>query len=284
MSTAMTSSRVYLTWQQRLGGIALRILVVLACAFLVLPIVAIIPISFSSGTFLSYPLPGLSLRWYEQVLQPSPWLTALANSLIVASIATIIATVLGTMAACGLTLAKFPGRGMVIAIFLSPLIVPPIIIALGVYFLYARIGLAGTFTGLILAHAVLGAPFVVITVMATLHGFDRQLLRASQSCGATPVTTFRMITLPIIAPGVLSGAVFAFITSFDEVVVALFVASPAQFTLPRQLFAGLRDQLEPSIVAVATLLIACTLIFMGLFELLRRRALRGLVKAGRGFP
>ncbi|WP_027061879.1 ABC transporter permease [Mesorhizobium loti] len=275
----MTSSRAYRTWQQRLGGVALRILVVLACAFLVLPIVAIIPISFSSGTFLSYPLPGLSLRWYEQVLQLSPWLTALRNSLIVASVATIIATVLGTTAACGLALARFPGRGIVIAIFLSPLIVPPIIIALGVYFLYARIGLAGTFTGLILAHAVLGAPFVVITVMATLHGFDRQLLRASRSCGATPLTTFRMITLPIIAPGVLSGAVFAFITSFDEVVVALFIASPAQFTLPRQLFAGLRDQLEPSIVAVATLLIACTLIFLGLFEILRRHALRGLGKA-----
>lgn len=279
-----SAPRSFFTWQQRLGGFALRVLVVFACTFLVLPIVAIIPISFSSGTFLSYPLPGLSLRWYEQVLQPSPWLTALKNSLIVASAATIIATVLGTMAACGLTLAKFPGRGILIAIFLSPLIAPPIIIALGVYFLYARIGLSGTFTGLILAHATLGAPFVVITVMATLHAFDRQLLRASQSCGATPFTTFRMVTLPIIAPGVLSGAVFAFITSFDEVVVALFIASPAQFTLPRQLFAGLRDQLEPSIVAVATLLIACTLIFLGLFEVLRRRALRGLGKTGRSYP
>jgi len=274
----------FVTWQQRLGAIALRVVVALACAFLILPIVAIIPISFSSGTFLSYPLPGLSLRWYAEVLQPTPWLTALKNSLIVAGASTILATVLGTMAACGLTLAKFPGRGIVIAIFLSPLIVPPIIIALGVYFLYARIGLSGTFTGLILAHAMLGAPFVVLTVMATLQTFDRQLLRASQSCGATPLTTFRMITLPIIAPGVLSGAVFAFITSFDEVVVALFVASPAQFTLPRQLFAGLRDQLEPSIVAVATLLIACTLIFLGVFEALRRRALRSLGKVDGVLP
>jgi putative spermidine/putrescine transport system permease protein len=262
---------------------ALRVFVVAACAFLVLPILAIIPISFSSGSFLSYPLPGLSLRWYGEVLQPTPWLTALKNSLIVGGASTMFATVLGTMAACGLTMAKFPGRGIVIAIFLSPLIVPPIIIALGVYFLYARIGLSGTFTGLILAHAMLGAPFVVLTVMATLQTFDRQLLRASQSCGATPLTTFRMITLPIIAPGVLSGAVFAFVTSFDEVVVALFVASPAQFTLPRQLFAGLRDQLEPSIVAVATLLIACTLIFLGLFEALRRRTLRSVGKAENDF-
>lgn len=277
----VNASPGFLTWQQRFGGIVLRLLVLLTCAFLVLPIVAIIPISFSSGTFLSYPLPGLSLRWYEQVLQPFPWLTALKNSLIVASAATILATVLGTMAACGLMLAKFPGRGIVIAIFMSPLVVPPIIIALGVYFLYARIGMSGTFTGLILAHTMLGAPFVVVTVMATLRAFDRQLLRASQSCGATPLTTFRMITLPIIAPGVLSGAVFAFITSFDEVVVALFVASPAQFTLPRQLFAGLRDQLEPSIVAVAALLVVSTLVFVALFELLRRRAMRGL---GRTYP
>jgi putative spermidine/putrescine transport system permease protein len=279
-----SASHGFVTWQQRLGAIALRVVVAFACAFLILPIIAIIPISFSSGTFLSYPLPGLSLRWYSEVLQPTPWLTALKNSLIVAGAATMLATVLGTMAACGLTLAKFPGRGIVIAIFLSPLIVPPIIIALGVYFLYARIGLSGTFTGLILAHATLGAPFVVLTVMATLQTFDRQLLRASQSCGATPLATFRMITLPIIAPGVLSGAVFAFITSFDEVVVALFVAAPAQFTLPRQLFAGLRDQLEPSIVAVATLLIACTLIFLGVFEALRRRALRSLGKVDGVLP
>lgn len=270
----MTPSSGVVTWQQRLGTIALGIFVALACIFLVLPIVAIIPISFSSGSFLSYPLPGLSLRWYETVLQPFPWLHALKNSMIVAIGATIVATVFGTLAAYGLTLTKFPGRGIVLAIVISPLIVPLIIIALGVYFLYARIGLSGTFLGLILAHAVLGVPYVVITVMASLQAFDRRLVRASESLGATPLTTFRQVTLPLIAPGVISGAIFAFITSFDEVVVALFIASPAQFTLPRQLFAGLRDQLDPSIVAVATLLVVFTLFLLGLFELLRRRAAR----------
>lgn len=268
-----STSSVY-TWQQRVGSISLRVFVALACAFLVLPIFAITPISFSSGSFLSYPLPGLSLQWYETVLQPFPWMQAVKNSLIVACGATVLATTLGTLAAYGLTSAEFPGRAIIMAVVISPLIVPLIIIALGIYFLYARIGLSGTFLGLILAHTALGVPYVVITVMASLQAFDRRLVRASDSLGADPVTTFRKITLPLIAPGVVSGAIFAFITSFDEVVVALFIASPSQFTLPRQLFAGLRDQLDPSIIAIATLMVVFTLLLLALFEVLRRRTAR----------
>jgi putative spermidine/putrescine transport system permease protein len=270
----MAISQGYLTPAQRAMRLGLRVFVALACAFLVLPILAIVPISFSSGSFLVYPLPGLSLQWYENVLRPVPWLNSLKNSLIIACGSTVLATTLGTMAAYGLTLARFPGRGLIVAIVLSPLIVPIIIVALGVYFMFARIGLHGTFLGLILAHTALGVPYVVITVMASLQGFDRRLVRASESLGATPLTTFRDVTLPLIAPGVVSGALFAFITSFDEVVVALFIASPAQFTLPRQLFAGLRDQLDPSIVAAATLLILFTGLLLGAFEMMRRRTSR----------
>lgn len=270
----MAISQGYLTPTQRAMRMGLRAFVALACAFLVLPILAIIPISFSSGSFLVYPLPGLSLQWYENVLRPVPWLNSLKNSLIIACGSTVLATALGTMAAYGLTLARFPGRGLIVAIVLSPLIVPIIIVALGVYFMFARIGLHGTFLGLILAHTALGVPYVVITVMASLQGFDRRLVRASESLGATPLTTFRDVTLPLIAPGVISGGLFAFITSFDEVVVALFIASPAQFTLPRQLFAGLRDQLDPSIVAAATLLILFTGLLLGAFEVMRRRTSR----------
>lgn len=262
------------TPQKRFAAISLRVFVTAACAFLILPFVAIIPLSFSSGSFLSYPLPGYSWQWYENVMRPFPWLQSLGNSVVIAIGATVLATVLGTLAAYGLTSAKFPGRALVMGIIISPLIMPLIITALGVYFLFARIGLIGTFAGMILAHTVLGAPYVVITVMASLQGFDRRLVRASESLGAAPLTTFRSVTLPLIVPGVVSGALFAFITSFDEIVVALFIASPAQFTLPRQLFAGLRDQLDPSIVAVSTLLILFTGALLVLFEILRRRTAR----------
>ncbi len=262
------------TAQERIASVLLKAFVGMTCFFLIFPILAIIPISFSSGSFLSYPMPGFSLQWYEAVLQPFPWLETLWNSLFIAICATVLATTLGTLAAYGLTVSRFPGRGLVIAIIISPLIVPIIVVALGVYFFFARVGLLGTFTGLIMAHTALGAPFVVITVLATLQGFDMQLVRASSSLGAKPMATFRQVTFPLIAPGIATGALFAFITSFDEVVVALFVASPAQFTLPRQMFAGLRDQLDPSIVAMSTLLILFTSLILIVMELLRRRTQR----------
>lgn len=269
------------TAQQRFMAIALRVFVTAACLFLVVPIIAIIPISFSSGSFLSYPMPGFSLQWYEKVLQPFPWLETLKNSTIIAIFATVIATTLGTLAAYGLTISRFPGRGVVLAVMISPLIVPIVVVALGVYFLFARIGLIGTFAGLILAHAALGVPFVVITVLAALQGFDRRLVRASASLGASPLSTFFNVTFPLIAPGILSGALFAFMTSFDEVIIALFIASPAQLTLPRQLFSGLRDQLDPSIVAMSTILVAITALLVVCVELLRRRA-AGLLAATEG--
>ncbi len=252
----------------------LRLICAFGFLFLVGPIVVIVPISFSSGSFLSYPLPGLSLRWYETVVEPFPWMFALENSLIVAVATTLIATTLGTLAAYGLTRADFPGKPLIFGLLISPLAVPVVISALGLYFFFARVGLVQTHAGLVIAHVVLAVPFVVITVSATLKGFDWNLVRAAESLGAPPLAAFFQVTLPLIAPGVLAGAVFAFVTSLDEVIVALFVSGPAQITLPRQLFTGLRDQLDPSIVAIATILIVFSLALLAVVELLQWRSAR----------
>ena len=252
----------------------LRLICALGFVFLIGPIVVIVPISFSSGSFLSYPLPGLSMRWYDAVVEPFPWMFALENSLIVATTVTVVATTLGTLAAYGLTRADFPGKSFVFALLISPLAVPLVITALGLYFFFARVGLVQTHVGLIIAHVVLAVPFVVITVSATLKGFDWNLVRAAESLGARPLAAFFQVTLPLILPGVLAGAVFAFVTSLDEVIVALFVSGPAQLTLPRQLFTGLRDQVDPSIVAIATILIAFSVALLIVVELLLWRSAR----------
>ena len=243
-------------------------------AFLLVPILIIIPISFSSSSFLNYPLPGLTLKWYEVALSPFPWLSSFRNSLVIGIATTIFATALGTLAAVGLQGLQFRLKPLLMAFLISPMVVPLVITALALYFFFASIQLLGTFTGMILAHTVLAIPFVVITVTATLQGFDQNLVRAAQSLGANRLAAFRTVTLPIIMPGVASGAIFAFVTSFDEIVVALFIASPGQFTLPRQLFAGLRDKLDPSIVAVAVMLIALSTVLLVTIEILRWRSER----------
>ncbi|MCH8177115.1 MAG: ABC transporter permease, partial [Proteobacteria bacterium] len=171
-----------------------------------------------------------------------------------------------------------PFKSVLMGLLISPMIVPLIISAAGMYFFYSRIGLQGTFTGVILAHAALGTPFVVITVTATLSGFDEVLIRSSASLGATPTTTFFHVIMPLILPGVISGALFAFITSFDEVVVILFVGSYKQRTIPWQMFSGIREQISPTILAVATILVIFSMALLTAVELLRRRneKLRGL--------
>ena len=264
----------YATPSQRIWHWSFRVICVLVFFFLVAPIIVIIPISVSSSSLLNYPMPGLSWKWFEVIFTPYPWMLSLENSIIIASATTLLATILGTLAAYGLTSAEFRFKPLVMALLLSPMMVPLVITALAAYFVFARVGLSGTFTGMILAHTVLAVPFVVITVTATLQGFDRNMVRAAQSLGARPITAFFGVTLPLIMPGVISGAIFAFVTSFDEIVVALFIASPAQHTLPRQLFSGLRDNLDPSIVAIATLLIGVSVLLMAVVELLRWRSER----------
>lgn len=243
-----------------------------AMVFLIGPTFAIIPISFSSANFLSYPLPGFSLQWYYKILQPQPWMAALLNSLIIGAGATAVATVLGTVAALGLSRGHFPARSTILAVIISPMIVPVVISGVGMYFFFAKLGLVASFLGLVLAHAVLAVPFVVITVTATLKNFDMNLVRAAASLGASPFHAFRTVTLPLIAPGVVSGALFAFVFSFDEVVVALFISGPGQKTLPRQMFDGLRDNIDPSILAMSTLLVIISIILMSSGAVVQKRA------------
>lgn len=246
----------------------------LVLAFLVLPIVAIVPLSLNGGSFLVYPLEGVSLRWYEEVLTSRRWLNALGNSLVIGLPATVLATVLGTLAAVGLNAARFPGKAVIGAVLISPVVVPVIITALGVYLFFAPLGLANSHLGLILAHAALGAPFVVVTVAATLAGFDVTLIRAATSLGAPAFTVFRRVTLPLILPGVASGGLFAFAASLDDVVVVLFLGGPAQRTLPRELFDGVREHVTPAITVVATLLVVIASLMMLAMEALRRRSER----------
>lgn len=242
--------------------------------FLLLPILAVMPLSFNAGAFLTYPLEGLSLRWYKDFFTSPRWLPALRNSVLIALVTTAIATPLGTLAALGLVRADFALKPLLVGVLISPMIVPTIITAIGIYFLYAPLGLTGSYLGLILSHSVLAVPFVVVVVHATLQGFDTRLIRAGESLGARPLWVFCRVVLPLIAPGVISGAVFAFTTSFDELVTAIFLAGPAQRTLPLQMFDGVREQISPTITAAATLLIVISVLLLATVELLRGRSRR----------
>ena len=258
----------------RLGHAGLWAVCVLVLAFLMLPIVVIVPLSLSAGSFLTLPLPGLSTQWYEALVTDPAWRLSIRNSVIVATSTTVLATVLGTLASLGLARARFPGRSLVMAVLISPLIVPLVIVAVGVSFFYAPLGLTNSLVGLTLAHTALAVPFVVITVTATLQGFDVNLARAGASLGAPPAVVFRRVVLPLILPGVISGALFAFITSFDEVVVALFITGAEERTLPRQMFNGIRENASPVIAAAATLLITLSILLLTSVEILRRRTER----------
>ena len=262
----------YMSPVERIWYYGLRLLCGLVLLFLVLPILVIVPLSFNSGTFLIYPMQGFSLRWYEDFFGSAGWMRALKNSMIIAPAATVLAMVLGTLAAIGLTRSEFRGKALVMSLLISPMVVPVVIVGVASYLFFAPLGLANGYLSLIVVHAVLGVPFVIITVSATLQGFNYNLVRAAASLGASPITAFRRVTLPLIAPGVISGALFAFATSFDEVVVTLFLAGPEQVTLPRQMFSGIRENLSPTIAAAATLLIGFSILFLLTLEWLRGRS------------
>jgi len=275
----------YTTPLERIWHYTFRILCGLIFLFLIFPILVIIPLSFNAVPFftftpemLSFDPAGYSLRWYEDFFTNLNWRGAVKNSIVIAIFSTLIATSLGTLAALGLSRPNIPYRTTLMAILISPMIVPLIISACGMFFFYSRVHLQGTHIGVILAHAALGTPFVVITVTATLVGFDRSLIRAANSLGADGVTTFFKVIVPLILPGVISGALFAFITSFDEVVVVLFVGSFNQRTIPWQMFSGIREHISPTILAVATLLVLVSIALLTTIELLRRRTekLRGV--------
>ncbi len=275
----------YLTPGQVLWHYTFRVICGAIFVFLITPIIVVMPLSFNAQDFftftpemLRFDPAGYSLKHYRDFFTSDDWQQALRNSLLIAPMATLLSVSFGTLAAIGLSQPHVPFRRAIMAILISPMIVPLIISAAGMYFFYSRVGLQGTYWGVVLAHAALGIPFVIITVTATLVGFDRSLTRAAANMGAGPVTTFFRVQMPLILPGVISGGLFAFITSFDEVVVVLFVGSAGQQTLPWQMFTGLREQISPTILAVATILVAISIVLLTVVEMLRRRSerLRGM--------
>jgi putative spermidine/putrescine transport system permease protein len=256
---------------ERIAGRWVRLHTALVLFFLIAPILAIIPLSFNSGSYFSYPLQGFSLRWYEQALTSADWRRSLLNSIGIGTASTLIATCLGTLAALGISRTQFPLRSLIMPIIISPMIVPIVVVAAGFYLIFAPLGLVNSYPGVVLAHAALGTPFVVITVTASLLSFDQSLLRAASGLGATPWVTFRRVTLPLITPAVATGSVFAFATSFDEVIVILFIGGPDQTTVPRQMWSGIRDSIDPSILAVATMLIVFAVLLFASINWLRGR-------------
>ncbi len=271
----------------------------LVLLFLIAPILIIIPLSFNASPYFTFSSEMLrldpsafSLRWYWDILQNgmndpnapfgwgyiadswnnAQWIHSLKNSFVIAIATTLLSMLLGTLAALGLTSPSMPARGLVMSLLISPMIVPLVITSAGMYFVFSMLGLTATFTGLIIAHTVLGTPFVLITVAATLEGFDRNLIRAGLSLGASPVRVFFKVIVPLILPGVISGGVFAFATSFDEVVTVIFLADYDQRTVPRQMWAGIREQISPTILAMATILVFLSLGLLTAIELLRRRS------------
>lgn len=266
--------------------------------FLIAPLVAIIPISFSKSPFMLFtegmlawpPDPeAWSFRWYRYMVGictdknlttpcSNRWMVGTVNSFFIGTISTLVATALGTLAALGLSRPHMPYKGLIMSVLISPMIVPLIITAAGMFFFYAKVNLVYTFTGIIMAHVALSTPFVVITVTATLVGFDTNMIKASQSLGAKPMKTFFKVVMPLILPGVISGALFAFITSFDEVVIVMFMASLDQLTIPKQMWAGIRQEISPVILCMATCLVALSIFLLTTVELLRRRSekMRGI--------
>lgn len=267
-------------------GLVARVMAGLALVFLIAPLLVIVPLSFNAEPFftftdkmLAFDPEGYSTRWYRQILDDTVWREALMNSLVIGGLATLLATVLGTLAAMGLARGNLPMKSAIMGLVISPMITPVVIAATGMYFFYSDLGLTQTHLGLIVAHAALGAPFVVITVTASLTGYDWNLTRAGASLGATPAVTFFRVTLPLILPGVISGALFAFATSFDEVVTVLFLGGPEQVTIPRKMWSGIREQISPAILAAATLLIVVAACLLVVVEWLRRRNERMQVTA-----
>ncbi|MBB5515492.1 putative spermidine/putrescine transport system permease protein [Rubricella aquisinus] len=284
---------------------AYRVICALIFVFLISPILIVMPLSFNAEPYFTFTREmltldpaGYSTRWYDLLLTfgmeapdgprdgswwadawaNAAWINAAKNSVIIGFFSTILATVLGTVAALGLSRPEMPFRRIIMAILISPMIVPLIITATGLFFFYSWSGLANSYVGVVFAHATLGIPFVIITVTATLIGFDHSLTRAAANLGASPTTTFFKITMPLILPGVISGALFAFVTSFDEVVVVLFIAAHDQQTIPRQMWNGIREQISPAILSVATILVIISICLLTTVEILRRRSekLRGL--------
>lgn len=259
------------------GPVTQAILAVMALAvtlFLIVPVVIIVPTSFSAGSFLSFPPPGFSLQWYERLFSRADWGASAWLSIWIALLVTLASTILGTAGAFGLVRGSFWGQKVILAFILSPLIVPGVIVAIAIYFFYARMKLVGSPIAIAIAHTTIAVPFVVINVSASLQGFDRRLEMAAQNLGASTFDTFRLVTLPIIRPGIFAGALFAFISSFDELIIALFIAGPRQVTLPLRMWESMKSSLDPTLAAVSVLAVSVSVALFFTSHWLQARAKR----------
>jgi putative spermidine/putrescine transport system permease protein len=242
-----------------------------AVIFLLAPLLAILPIAFTSSSLLAYPIPSFSTRWFAELATADAWRRSIVNSLLIGAGTTLLSTVLGMLAALALRRRIVFGSTLR-TIFLLPMVVPAVVLGVGLQILIARLGFPNTFAAVIVAHTVVAVPFVLVSITASLEGIDYRVERAAASLGAAPAWVFWKVTLPLAMPGVLSGAVLAFATSLDEVVLTLFVAGPNQLTLARQMFSSIRENISPAIVAAAFLFIVGTVLLGGLLAVVHKRA------------
>ena len=263
----------------RLGGPLAKLAALLILVAMVAPILVVFPISLSGTRYMTFPPQSWSWQWYAAYFSVPEWTRATLYSAQVGVLSTLLALALGIPAAMGLSRTGLSRMGTVRALFVAPLVLPLIIIAIALYFAFARIGLTGTTTGLVIAHAMLALPFVVVVIMASLAQFDDRLEQAAASLGAGRLATFWTVTLPLIRPGVLSGALLAFLASFNEFIVSLFMVATDRVTLPIQFWKGLRFETNPTIAAVASMLIVLTVLCLCLAGMIRARAARRIGRA-----
>jgi putative spermidine/putrescine transport system permease protein len=259
------------SWRQP-RRLLMAVLGALTVFYLLAPTLVIVPMSFTQARILSFPPQGFSFQWYQRMFTDPQWASGMVNSVQVATLTAILATILGTLAALGLTRGRFPGRTLVNAVALSPLIVPVVVIAIGMFGLFVQWRIAGSPVGLVLAHTALALPFVIVNVGASLRTMDRNLELAAANLGADPRRSFMHVTLPLIMPGVLAGAIFAFITSWDEVVIAIFMTSARFRTLPVEMWEQVRQVVDPTVAAVSTTLLLVTTTLLVILFVVRRQA------------
>jgi putative spermidine/putrescine transport system permease protein len=259
------------SWRQP-RRLLMAVLGALTVFYLLAPTLVIVPMSFTQARILSFPPQGFSFQWYQRMFTDPQWASGMVNSVQVATLTAILATILGTLAALGLTRGRFPGRTLVNAVALSPLIVPVVVIAIGMFGLFVQWRIAGSPVGLVLAHTALALPFVIVNVGASLRTMDRNLELAAANLGADPRRSFMHVTLPLIMPGVLAGAIFAFITSWDEVVIAIFMTSARFRTLPVEMWEQVRQVVDPTEAAVSTTLLLVTTTLLVILFVVRRQA------------
>lgn len=256
-------------YKLRCGYLLLNMTVISVLVFLVLPAFIVIPMSFGSSEYLKFPPVDFSLKWYSEFIESERWVGSLWLSLQVAVCTTVIATLVGTLASLAMTRGNFPGKALVNTIIISPMIVPVIILAIAIYGLYAKLGMIGTRAGLVSAHTVLALPYVFLIMTSNLHQFDISLELAAMNLGANRIKTFFFVTLPLIFPGMMTSAIFAFITSFDELVVANFISGIRGTTLPKQMFDGIRLEVSPVVASVSSILIVVSIVTILLLQSLR---------------